>query len=375
MSPVQKDFFNQKIFVNLKHRIWILIFLLNCFIFFSACGKRRPPVPPSARLPQTEINKLSAAQQGNQIILKVIPPTKTVKRISIYRLNELQNSPLTLPADEFAARATLIGTTDRLNSDDPQSAYYSDPLSVSEAASRLRYAVRFVYDDGRRSELSSFLIVEPNFQTANPPRLSPVTVEQTAIRLEWQKPFSNLDQSKPANVSGYRVYRRIANLESDSRELPTAPELLNQNLITETSFADTTFKFKTNYQYFVRAVTLSANETIIESLNSNYQVVTPLDVFPPAAPIGVTIGAAPNRFSLFFAANSEPDIAGYLVFRTENEKTPLSEWRRLTEQLLTASTFEDESIVSGQKYYYYLQAVDNDGNLSLPSQVVGETAP
>ncbi len=367
----KKVFFYQKLCVNLKYQIWIL--LLGAFILLPSCGKRRPPVPPAAS-PLTEANKLGVTQQGNQIILKVLPPAKAVKQINIYRLNESQSSPITLAPDDFAARATLIGTIEGLSKTDSQSAFYKDVLSNPDGANRLRYAVRFIYDDGRRSELSSFLIFEPNFQTANPPNLLPATVEQTGIRLVWQKPESNLDQSKPANVSGYRVYRQIIN-SNDSTKTLSAPELLNQNLLTETSFNDSKFDFNINYQYFVRAVTLGAGDAIIESLNSNFQLITPRDTFPPAAPLGLTIGAAPNRLSLFFAANSEPDIAGYLVFRAEAENTPLREWRQLTTTPLTATTFQDETVIAGQKYYYYLQAVDNAGNTSAPSQIVGETAP
>lgn len=344
--------------------------------FLAACGKRRPPVPPSRT--SKAVDSLSVRQQGNRIVLTVtVPDIKAVKQINIYRLNEAPSAPVFLSADEYSSRSTLIGAISDLSKAATNStAYYTDTLSNAAEKNRLRYAIRFIYTEGRRSALSNFLIIEPNFQIANPPVFSAIAIEQTALKLSWQKPATNLDETSPSNVAGYHIYRTVIKSDSDDNSVSGGlPELLNSDLVTETVFADTKFSFKTNYQYFVRAVTISGDNGLIESLDSNRLTVTPRDVFPPLAPQNLTIAAAPNRLSLFFAANSEPDIAGYLVFRTSLEKTPLAEWQKLTQTPLTTTTFQDDTVESNQKYYYYLQAVDVAGNVSQPSEIVAETAP
>lgn len=127
----------------------VILFCGTIFLI-SSCGKRRPPTAP-LRV-QSIANNLSATQQGNQIILKIAVSAKTVKQINVYRLNELQSSSLYLSADDFARRATLIGTINELSEKSDEGAFYNDPLSSLINVGRLRYAVRLVYADGRRSE-------------------------------------------------------------------------------------------------------------------------------------------------------------------------------------------------------------------------------
>ena len=50
-------------------------------------------------------------------------------------------------------------------------------------------------------------------------------------------------------------------------------------------------------------------------------------------------------------------------------------WTKLNAALLTRTTYQDETVESGKKYYYYLTAIDSAGNVSQPSEVVSETAP
>jgi fibronectin type 3 domain-containing protein len=109
-------------------------------------------------------------------------------------------------------------------------------------------------------------------------------------------------------------------------------------------------------------------------LNSNSVEVAPVDIYPPSAPSGVSIAPAPGRLSLFFAANSEPDIAGYLIYRSTDPNQP-KPWTLLTQTMLTKTTFTDENVDPGKTYYYYIIAVDTAGNKSQPSEVVSETAP
>jgi hypothetical protein len=352
-----------------------LIAMAGCF---TSCGKRRPPIPPTRTTPG---NYLSAVQRGNIILLKItIPPAaKEIKQISIYRLNESLSNQAPLSEDDFASRSTLIGVAEPLSSEAVKTVYYQDPLSNTALSNRLRYAVRLVFLDGRRSTLSNYLMIEPSFQIPLPPIFSKITVGQTAIQLEWQKPETNLDSSKPVNLIGYNVYR--AEGKPDDKIKSSAIQLLNPSPITETSFNDLNFQFGSSYQYFIRAVASSngsgagGDNVQIESLDSNAQAVIPRDNFPPAAPQNLTIAASPNRLSLFFAANNESDLAGYLVYRAQDENTPLPQWQKLTANLFMSNTFQDTAVETGQKYFYYLRAVDNAGNISEPSEIVSETVP
>lgn len=345
--------------------------LFFCCLFFVigvvACGKRRPPVPPSQ---SPVLNSVTAAQQGSRIILKIAPPAsqRTVKQVNIYRLNELSSSPLFLSEDDFASRSTLIASIDKAANNNAKDLFYTDALSTFTPSTRLRYSVRFIFEDDRQSAFSSFAIIEPTLQVPLAPIALNAEVKQEAVALSWQKPSANLDASTPANIVGYNIYRTSSKQNESAVKLNPAPQ-------SDMDFADKSFQFGEEYKYFVRAVTVSANGVPIESLDSNVVAVAPRDTFAPAAPQGVTIAAAPGRLSLFFAANSEQDVAGYNIYRSTDEKTPPAQWQKLNQTPLAATTYQDVTVEAGQKYFYYITAVDNAGNTSAPSETVSETAP
>lgn len=340
----------------------VILYGVLCLSLIYGCGKRRPPTPPS----KSSVNiTLATSQQGDKIILVISPPNLT-KQISVYRLSESTTNIL-LTEDEFASQSTTVSTIDTTKQLNPETVLYTDTLTNTNPLSRLRYAVKYVFEDGRQSGFSNFSLIEPFFNVATPPSNLEASANQSAIKLNWEKPLTNIDRTQPANVVGYNIYRKTSAQKS--------PVLLNTALIRETVTSDGSFKFGEDYEYFVRAVTVASNGVPIESLDSNIVKVNFRDVFPPAAPLGLTIAAAPNSLSLFFAANSESDIVGYQIYRSADEKLPLSQWQKLNQILIRATTFQDIKVESGHKYYYYVIAVDNAGNLSAPSEVVSEVVP
>jgi predicted phage tail protein len=341
------------------------------------CGKRRPPLPPVERIPQrTEL--LSGAQRGNQVILSWPAPRRnaasgsvqSIRRVDVYRVAEKPDAPLPMTEDEFAARATLVGS---VTFDEIQRATenltYTDSLELAGEPSRLRYALRYVNAAGQRAAFSNFLLIEPAAKIAQPPSNVRAELSESAITILWDAPVQNIDGSTPVNLLGYNVYR----VNAAQNEVGQKP--INQGLVTGTQYADTNFKFDEKYTYIVRAVSLGTLARQVESLNSPSIEAQPKDTYPPAAPTGLSIGPAPGRLSLFFAANSEADLAGYLIYRSTDPNLPKDQWTLLTQSILTRTTFTDENVDPGKTYYYYVIAVDAAGNRSQPSEVRSDTAP
>jgi fibronectin type 3 domain-containing protein len=206
---------------------------------------------------------------------------------------------------------------------------------------------------------------------AQPPALVTTgkEISESAISITWTPPTANIDGSTPVNLLGYNVYR-IDEGNSESGDTP-----LNSSLVAGTQFADQNFTFGETYRYFVRSVSLGTGGAQVESLNSNSLSVTPLDVYAPAAPTSITIAAAPGRLSLFFPANTEADVAGYSIYRSSDPDLSKDRWTKITTTLLERTTFQDENVESGKRYYYYLTATDRAGNVSPPSEVVSEVVP
>ena len=360
----------------------LLIFalcLLPSALTFPGCGKRRPPQPPVERVPQrTEL--LSGVQRGNQVILNWPAPRRnasdesvqSIRRVDVYRLAEAVDDPLPLTEEEFSARANLIGSvTPEQIAEARETLAYTDELSLSEPV-RLRYAVRYVNAAGQRASFSNFLLIEPAASVSQPPSLGQTPeIGEKAVIVRWAAPEANVDNTRPANLLGYNVYRS-ARSQNEPAQTP-----LNSRPVNATSFADQTFAFGEEYVYVVRAVSLGTGGEPVESLNSNSVEVRPLDTFKPAPPTGLTAAAAPTplRISVFFAANQERDIAGYNLYRSTDPDLPKEQWTKLNRNLLERTTFQDEAVKSGQRYFYYVTAVDKAGNVSDPSKVESEVVP
>jgi predicted phage tail protein len=360
-------------------RLVVLVLLLAAVVLVANCGKRRPPLPPLERVQQrTEL--LSGVQRGNQVILSWPAPRRnasdesvqSIRRIDVYRLAEKPRAPLGLTEEEFSARSTLVGSvtydeikkaTDNLT--------YTDTLELAGEPARLRYAVRYVNASGQRAAFSNFLLLEPAARIAQPPTMVATGKEvgENAITISWQAPAANIDGSTPVNILGYNVYRA-----EESEDLNSQTPI-NDSLVSGTQYQDKSFKFGESYRYVVRSVSLGTEGAQVESLNSNSISVSPRDTFAPSAPASITVAAAPGRLSVFFPANPEPDVVGYNIYRSTDPDLPKDKWNKLNPALLTRTTFQDERVESGKRYYYYLTAVDQSGNVSSPSEVVSETVP
>lgn len=345
----------------------------------AGCGKRRPPLPPVERVQQrTEF--LSGVQRGNQVILSWPAPLRnapdssvqSIRRIDVYRLAEKPSAPLPLTEEEFSARSTLVGSvTYEQIQNAGETLMYIDTLELAGEPTRLRYAITYVNAAGQRAAFSNFLNIEPAARIARPPTLlaSGKEVEEAGVTITWQPPTANIDDSTPVNLLGYNVYR----VDLSQTEMGQTP--INAALVSGTQFTDKNVKFGETYRYIVRSVSLGTEGAQVESLNSNTLTISPQDTFPPSAPTSISVVAAPGRISLFFPANPEPDVAGYYVYRSTDPDLSKDRWLRLNQMLLTRTTFQDDRVEAGKRYYYYLTAVDQAGNVSVPSEVVSEVVP
>jgi len=298
------------------------------------------------------------------------PSVQSIRRIDVYRLAEKPGTPLPLTEEEFGTRSTLIGsvTYDRIKNA-AGALTYTDKLELAGEPARLRYAIRYVNASEQRASFSNFLLIEPAAKIAQPPTLISQEMSESEIRITWRAPAANIDGSTPVNLLGYNVYRM------DESQTETSHTPINASLIPGTQYGDRKFQFGQNYRYIVRSVSLGTEGAQVESLNSNALSASPRDIFPPSAPARPTAAAALGRISIFFATNPEPDVAGYNIYRSSDPDLPKEKWTKLNSTLLTKTTFQDENVEAGKRYYYYLTAVDQAGNVSPASEVFSETVP
>lgn len=354
------------------HLLFVSLFSY-LLVSLSACGKIGDPLPPIPRAPLV-INELSVTQQGTQLVLSfpLVRGNRAPKlqRIDIYRLAESVNEPLGLTEEAFSLRAGLIHSIPVEQIPTANATItYQDPLDLKTGAHdvRYRYAVRLVNAAGQGADFSNYATITPLFDLAAAPIKLQVEQREKEIEITWAPPPANESGTTPANVTAYNLYRRTGDSVAK----------LNDQPLRELRFIDRNFQFGAQYEYFVRSLSLPPGSTslsaAIEGNASAPLAHTPKDVFPPAAPISVTIASINNLVSIFWPLNSEPDVAGYNIYRAESEDTPPAQWLKLNPQLHKTASFRDDRVQVGKQYFYQITAVDIYGNESPRSSTVSET--
>lgn len=351
-----------------------LPFVVCLLIFsFAACGKIGDPLPPIPRAPLI-VNELTVAQQGAQLVLS-FPLVRSnrapkLQRVDIYRLLESTGDPQGVTPESFSTRAGVIAslTTDQLPAASGPVTYL-DPLDLKSSARniRYRYAVRLVDTTGQAADFSNYAVIAPLFDLAMPPINLQAVQSERQVEITWAPSAANESGSQPANIAAYNLYRRTGDVLTK----------LNANPLTQPSFIDRDFQFGATYQYIVRALSFlpgnASLNTAIESNPSAPLTHIPKDTFPPSAPTNVTIASINALVSIFWPLNSEPDVAGYNIYRATSADTPPAQWLKLNPQLHKTASFRDDRVEVGKQYFYRIAAVDIYGNESLRSEVVSET--
>jgi fibronectin type 3 domain-containing protein len=323
-------------------------------------------------------------QRGSTVVLSWPSPAlgtqessrDYIVRAEIYRLIEAREDEPVLDIDDYEETAEVIGYIDRATMEGLAKSLggmqYTDSVDIGGAQAtgnlRLRYAVRYINKRGQKSMFSNTVALEPVAAVASEPTgLTATATAQNEVKIEWMPPETNVGGTRPASVLGYNLYRRGVRREGFGRPLNSEP-------LTETRFIDKKFQYKTEYTYMVRA--LSQGTTgLIESTDSELSTFTPVDTFPPSSPDPVSAASANGIISLFWPTSPEPDVVGYNIYRADSADASESAWIRLTPEPLTnVTTYRDDRVVIGKRYFYKVTAVDRFDNESAPSKAVSEEA-
>jgi len=138
--------------------------------------------------------------------------------------------------------------------------------------------------------------------------------------------------------------------------------------VDDTKATDTRIAWGEKRCYVVRSAVTVGGMTI-ESDPSPAKCETLTDTFPPAAPKGLRSVAGAGSISLIWDANTESDLAGYMVYRSA-AGGPMEP---VTPTPIQETSFTD-SVTVGIRFVYAVKAVDKTGNASEYSERVEETA-
>jgi hypothetical protein len=360
-----------------------LAFCLVGCVLAAGCAA---PGEPTARHPivPTPVSDLAVQQSGNSFTLRFTLPSRSTDHESLpehpgVELYRAKLSPGAAPDKKAPWRLAYTIPSEQVDHYLKEGRVeFDDPLAPDDfagaAGSPLAYKVRTRAVRARASADSNVVLAR-----AYPPPDAPHDVKtvvlEDRIEISWAAPAS-ASNAQPPYV--YRVYRD--EVESPAQDQAAAGKsqvkapfaLLGET--AETQFQDRNFELGHTYVYSVRSVARYGSDTAeSDQPASALATVTTRDVFPPAAPIGLEIAVIPATpgtaayVELSWAISPETDLAGYHVYRSEDENLP---GVRVSTEILLSPAFRDMSVQPGRRYFYRVSALDRAGNESPMSSAV-----
>jgi fibronectin type 3 domain-containing protein len=315
-------------------------------LLMTGCAYIGEPLPPLANVPAA-ITDLWAMQRGATIMARFSRPAMTTEGVLIKRplRLDLRVGPTLNPfnPDQWAARAKAIP--------EPQVekgiARYTIP-ATEWVGKEVIIMARVIGSNGKESAWSN-LVAMPVVATPETPRDVRVAGVAGGVSVSWTGAGDR-----------FRVLRRAPGEELFS-VIATVPER---------QWTDPGAEYGREYHYQVQAVVQLPEGREAESLFPDPVSIVPEDRFAPATPVAFHAAGSPGSIELSWDNNSEPDLAGYRVYRA----APGAGFERLAD-LAAVPSYSDRTAEPGKLYRYAVTAVDKAGNESARSEPVEAGLP
>jgi hypothetical protein len=345
------------------------LFLSLCGAFWlCGCGVQGAPRPPRVEQPQ-RVTDLAVAQSSRTLTLRFTVPQLATDGERLTKPQEMEilraifpsTQPVPPSSDALQPWIEVSAENFAKLAKDGRVAY---PITLTQAeflAQRgrtLLIAVRTLTRRWRGRAVESQLSSLVQMTLLDVPRsVEDLRVETTehALDLSWNPPVDALSGEPASGISAYRVYRRSGR----------SGHFAKIGEASSTTFRDTDFEFGRTYAYKVAALMKIGSETA-EGEESPAVEVTPRDTFPPTAPTGLSGIYTSQAVELVWAADTEPDLAGYNVYRRERNGPE----QKVNPDIVRTPVFRDPSVVEGRRYFYRVTALDQANNESPPSTEV-----
>jgi hypothetical protein len=350
---------------RLPKRILQALVLASAAGWLFACGVQGTPHPPRLERP-AKITNFSAVQIGQSLELHFTLPQQTTDGERLTKPLELEILRAIAPQGVGLSKLpepdvwTHLIREEWLPYAKANNVSYSAHLTEREfhdwRGQTLVVGVRTLTRGFRHraleSDPSNFVDV-PIFDVSEAVGSVQCVVTEKAVEVQFLPPARTLSGEPLHDLAGYRIYRSSTGQAGtfDLRgETATSP------------YRDSQFEFGHAYYYQVRVAFGQPGHWALSDASPAVKVM-PRDVFPPAPPQGLQSIYSAGAVELVWTANTEADLAGYNVYRLENQSP-----QRVNKQLLRTPIFRDTTAAPGKTLTYYVTAVDLSGNESKASK-------
>jgi len=324
----------------------------------AGCGSVGEPLPPLLHIPE-QSHDFRARQVQDSVLLEWTWPALTTEGMPASVVTRFDVHALAMsgpgeapPLDVFERESTQLAS---LSGDDLKTSEPGGRLNLRLPAEPMRgkilaLAVRAQSRRGRVGGFSNLFVlgvIAPPARPGDPL----IQVEPTDIVLTWE----------PApGADSYQVLRAEKS-DGPFRELGRS---------IEPQFRDNAFQWDRQYFYRVKSFARSQSGEV-EGGASGTIAVDARDRFAPATPSGLRAVVGTASVELSWQHNSEPDVAGYRVWRGDSA----GNLAPLAAELLRAANYTDSEVRPGQTYFHAVSAVDEKGNESARCEAVSVTVP
>jgi hypothetical protein len=341
----------------------------------AGCGMPGAPLPPSLNLPDP-VNDLTATRAGGEVKLAWTNAKKNSDKI-------LLKGPVTARlcrGETTFANCTTVAT---LTVEPGAASSFTDTLPQPLTSGAPRPLKYFVELKNRRDRS-----LGPSNEAAvlageAPGALSGLAAElrRDGIELRWTADRA----SAPTAVRLLRTLATPAEKKPKEGVLTPPAEPQERKLMVENARSshalDADVRMGSSYEYRaqrVARVTVNGQTLELAGPLTAPVRIDAVNIFPPAQPKDLAAvatagdnGASP-AVDLSWQPNTEPDLAGYVVYRRENS----SAWQRISPaQPVVGPSFRDAKAEPGHSYTYAVSAIDQDGHESDRSAATTETVP
>jgi hypothetical protein len=379
---------------------FVVFSLLGLLAAALGCGKQGPPLPPLRAVPAAA-KDLHLRQQGMQVLFDLSYPKTSVGGLALDGISAVEvweavqpapreGKPQPLDPKVFSSTAKQ---TFKLADADIGAATFGDhlifsmplpagalvPTPAAPAASATGkpaaapatttpaapaappppprpaarfYEVRTFSKSGEKSDFSNQVSLIPKTPPPGPEQVT-TTARPDGVLVEW---------SPVPGALGYAIYRRGAQEKGHGQPIHAAGP-------SEQSWLDNTARFGQSYIYAVTS--FNDRDPFIESAFTSEREVHYTDRFAPPPPTELVGLGESGRIRLVWKPSEAEDLAGYIVYR----RGPAGDFRRITEQPLTAAEYVDTGVKAGETYSYRVTAIDQTGNESAPGGEVRVALP
>ena len=377
-------------------------FALLTTLLLSGCASPGTPRAPSLHLPEP-VRNLAAERFGNHVDLHWTVPTQSTDHEP---LENRRHSAGPLQAELCRATSPAAGcdVIAKLPVTSGQLATTTDELPASLQTGPLRpvfYRVRILNGAGRAAEGTHQAVAAAGRAPANLTGLTAATTTR-GLQLTWHRePVVPGEQLLlRAETVGGAVRTKTAEPnprhlnvplhDPDSPPSNTAVDPAGTNAPPSTSPRATLDPGGTidplpiageRVRYtVVRALTatLAGQTVVVNGEPATLTAIRDRDIFPPAVPTGlaaiaVQLDGTPPEIDLSWEPDTEPDLAGYYVYRAiDHDGTSSGNLARLTQKPVQAISYRDLQVAAGAHYRYAVTAVDRSGNESGHTPLVTE---